>query len=121
MSDKEITEQTVTPKPAKVKSSECPCKKCGMIKGRSGWYCPPCREIAEKERHKRSGAKPHYKKKNCSDCDGVRDRPKGYLCSVCYEARKNLRKEIIRDHKEEIKEKIKMAIKDKQEKINQKE
>jgi len=100
-------------KPKKLTSSEQPCKKCDKIKGRRGWYCDECRLICEKERHKKSGSKPHYIKRNCTDCDGERDR-KGYLCSKCYEARVLLRKEVTKKYRENLREEVNSKLKDKQ-------
>jgi DnaJ-class molecular chaperone len=93
-----------------------PCKSCGGLKGRSGWYCEPCREKAEFERKRKSGSKPHYIKVPCSDCAGVRDR-KGYLCSNCHLERQNIRKDIIRKYRDEYRS---LAIEEIKKKRNQK-
>lgn len=96
------------------------CKSCGNERHRQGWYCEPCREKAEIERKRKSGSKPHYVKVNCSDCGGTRDR-QGYLCNTCHKERQNIRKNIIKQYRDESRLKAIQEIKARQEQKHNKE
>lgn len=97
-------------KPKQVGVNSTPCRHCGGIKQRLGWYCDTCNVIKTAERRRKSGLKPNYKRTNCKGCGGIRDREteksKGYFCNECLIKRKNFRKEVKNEMKNELKNKF---------------